>query len=43
MAQLDALHLAEALRQRMVDYAADDNFVRDPPLAALCRRLCCNH
>ena len=39
MAQLDALQLTDALRSRMVDFAADDNFVRDGRLAQIARRL----
>lgn len=39
MPQLDALHLAENVRQRMVDFAADDNFVSDARLGAICRSL----
>ena len=39
MAQLDALRLTEALRKRLVDFATDDHFARDPALGDLCRRL----
>ena len=39
MAQLDALRLANNLRQRMVDFALDDNFVRDSELADICRSV----
>ena len=39
MAQLDALKLAGSLRQRMVDFALDDNFVRDGKLAETCRSI----
>ncbi|MDE2684061.1 MAG: DEAD/DEAH box helicase [Chloroflexota bacterium] len=39
MTQLDALQLTNALRERMVDFAADDNFVRDGQLAEIARRL----
>ncbi|MBI3303574.1 MAG: DEAD/DEAH box helicase [Deltaproteobacteria bacterium] len=39
MAQLDALRLADALRQRLVDFAVDDSFVRDARLADICRQL----
>ena len=39
MAQLDALQLTDALRSRMVDFAADDNFVRDDRLAQIARQL----
>ena len=39
MTQLDALQLTNALRDRMVDFASDDNFVRDDQLAEIARRL----
>jgi DEAD/DEAH box helicase domain-containing protein len=39
MSQLNALHLTEALRQRLVDFAVDDSFLRDPNLARICRAL----
>ncbi len=39
MAQLDALQLTDALRSRMVDFAADDNFVRDDRLARIAHQL----
>ena len=39
MAQLDALKLTEALRQRMVDFAMDDNFVRDRDLENIARSV----
>jgi len=39
VAQLDAWSLTKAVRQRLVDFAADDNFTRDDRLAAICRRL----
>ena len=39
MAQLDALKLTEALRQRMVDFAVDDNFVRDRDLENIARSI----
>ncbi len=39
MAQLDALRLAENVRRRMVDFALDDNFVRDDHLAEICRSI----
>ena len=39
MAQLDALNLAESLRARMVDFAVDDNFVRDSDLANIARDI----
>jgi len=38
-AQLDALRLTEAVRRRLVDFSADDNYVRDEPLSAICRHL----
>ena len=39
MAQLDALDLSNSLRQRLVDFAADDNFVRDPKLGEIARDI----
>ena len=39
MSQLDALRLSENIRQRMVDFALDDNFVRDSKLSDICRRI----
>ena len=39
MAQLDALDLTDSLRRRMVDFAVDDNFVRDPTLGEIARRI----
>lgn len=39
MAQLDALRLVEVLRQRVVDLATSDQFVRDEKLAAVCRNI----
>jgi DEAD/DEAH box helicase domain-containing protein len=39
MAQLDALRLADSLRQRLVDFVVDDGFVRDTRLSEICRRL----
>ena len=39
MAQLDALELTSSLRQRMVDFAVDDNFVRDPRLGEIARSI----
>ena len=38
-AQLDALALHEAVRQRLVDFAADHHFTRDPQLNEICRRI----
>ncbi len=39
MAQLDALDLTNSLRRRMVDFAVDDNFVRDPKLGAIAQSI----
>ena len=39
MSQLDAIRLADNLRDRMVEFALDDNFVRDGELADVCRRI----
>ena len=39
MSQLDALRLSENLRRRMVDFAMDDNFVRDSELSDICRSI----
>src|SRR5260370_16239105 len=39
VAQLDALRLTEALRKRLVDFTADDQFSREPRLTEICRRL----
>ena len=39
MSQLDALRLSENLRQRMLDFALDDNFTRDRRLAEICRLI----
>lgn len=39
MLQLDALHLSSALRERLVDFALDANFVREPRLIEICRDL----
>ena len=39
MAQLDALRLAENVHRRMVDFALDDNFVRDECLTDICRSI----
>jgi DEAD/DEAH box helicase domain-containing protein len=36
---LDALRLAEAVRERLVDFTADDNLVRDEHLLRICRNL----
>ncbi len=40
-AQLDALHLTAAVRDRLVDFAVDDCFTRDPRLTEISRRLWC--
>jgi hypothetical protein len=37
--QLDALHLAEALKSRLVDFSADDNHTPDPELNRIFRRI----
>ena len=39
MAQLDAVDLSNSLRQRLVDFAADDNFVREPKLGEIAREI----
>ena len=39
MAQLNALELTSSLRRRMVDFAVDDNFVRDSSLGEIARRI----
>lgn len=39
MSQLDALQLAAALRERVVEFAADATFVRDERLARITRQL----
>ena len=39
MSQLDALRLADNLRQRIVDFALDDNFVRNSELTNICRSV----
>src|SRR6266571_1280312 len=39
MSQLDAIALSKAVKQRLVDFALDDHFVRDPKLAEVCRRV----
>ena len=39
MVQLDAFDLTNSLRRRMVDFAVDDNFVRDPKLGQIIRRI----
>lgn len=39
MAQLEALALVRQLRQRLVDFGLDSNFVRDPSLAQILRQI----
>ena len=39
MAQLEALALVRQLRQRLVDFGLDSNFVRDPSLAQVLRHI----
>lgn len=39
MFQLDAIELASAVKQRLVDFAMDAHFVRDQQLADICRRI----
>lgn len=39
MFQLDAIELASAVKQRLVDFAMDDHFVRDQQLADICRHI----
>ena len=39
MAQLEALELVRQLRQRLVDFGLDSNFVRDPSLAQILRKI----
>ena len=39
MTQLDSLDLTISLRQRMVDFALDDNFIRDSKLEEIVRRI----
>ncbi len=38
-AQLDALSLVRHLRQRLVDFGLDNNYMRDPQLAGILREL----
>ena len=42
-AQLDALALTETVRQRLVDFTLDNNYVRDPILTAICRAVWGGH
>lgn len=39
MAQLDALRMVRALRERLVDFGLDNNFVRDPSLVPVLRHI----
>jgi DEAD/DEAH box helicase domain-containing protein len=39
MFQLDAIELASAVKQRLVDFAMDAHFVRDQQLANICRHI----
>ncbi len=39
MFQLDAIALSQAVKQRLVDFALDDHFVRDSQLTEICREL----
>ena len=39
MAQLDSIALSQAVKQRLVDFFLDDNFVRDTELSRICREL----
>jgi len=39
MAQLDAIVLSAAVKQRMVDFALDDHFVQDLQLVEICRAI----
>ncbi len=39
MSQLDAIALSQAVKQRLVDFALDDHFVRDIQLTEVCREL----
>jgi DEAD/DEAH box helicase domain-containing protein len=38
-AQLDALRLADSIRQRLVNFSADDRFARDETLNEICRHI----
>ncbi len=42
-AQLDALALTETVRQRLVDFTLDSNYVSDPFLTAVCRSVWGGH
>jgi hypothetical protein len=39
MAQLDAFSFANTIRQRLVEFSLDRNFVRLPELTEICRQL----
>ena len=39
MAQLDALKLTDSIRNRLVDFAVDDNFVRSPELSNIAKDI----
>jgi DEAD/DEAH box helicase domain-containing protein len=39
MSHLDALNLTKAIEKRLIELAVDSNFVRDPDLSQICRRL----
>ena len=39
MSQIDALQLSQAVKRRLVDFALDSNFSRDPALTEVCRRI----
>ncbi len=39
MSQLDAIALSQAVKQRLVDFALNDHFVRDTQLTEICREL----
>src|SRR5215475_14056860 len=39
MAQLDAFTFANTIRDRLVDFSLDRNFVRLPELTEICRKL----
>lgn len=39
MSQLDAIELSNTVKQRLVDFALDDHFVRDGKLTDICREI----
>ena len=39
MGQLDAIALSQTVKQRLVDFALDDHFVRDSHLTDICREI----